>query len=119
MKNGRALLRCHGRSDRVVRSRPYFTLWRFAPPSPAERERAARLYAESLSLKSLETGFLRTPLMYPFSVPVEKALEQYEKLTGAKTNRNKSSGLWLGAWKGVALPGVDSWTDGPVRILGV
>ena len=50
---------------------------------------------------------------------VQKAVDRYEKVTGAKINRDKSSGLRLGAWKGVALPGPFSWTDGPVRILGV
>ncbi len=50
---------------------------------------------------------------------VQKALDRYEKVTGAKINRDKSSGLRLGAWKGVDLPGRFGWTDGPVRILGV
>lgn len=36
---------------------------------------------------------------------VQKALVQYEKVTGAKINRNKSSGLELDAWRGVALLG--------------
>lgn len=31
---------------------------------------------------------------------VRKVLERYEKLTGTKINRNKSSDLRLGAWKG-------------------
>lgn len=50
---------------------------------------------------------------------VLKALDRYEKMTGAKINRDKSSGLWLGAWKGVDIPGPFGWTDGPLRILGV
>lgn len=49
---------------------------------------------------------------------VQKALERYEKVMGGgKIKRNKSSGLRLGAWKWVALPGSFGWTDGPVRIL--
>lgn len=39
-------------------------------------------------------------------------------MTGAKINSNMSSGLRLGAWKDVALPGSFSWTDSPVRNLG-
>lgn len=36
---------------------------------------------------------------------VQKLLEQYERVVGAKINHNKSSGLQLGSWKGVALLG--------------
>ena len=51
---------------------------------------------------------------------VVEALARYEKVTGAVFNRSKSVGLRLGAWTGVnSLPGIFSWTDGPVRILGV
>ena len=51
---------------------------------------------------------------------VHKAVARYEKVTGAKINRGKSKGLRLGAWRGsVPLPGPFSWTDGPIRILGV
>ena len=51
---------------------------------------------------------------------VRKQLERYEKVTGAKINLGKSKGLRLGAWRGLeSLPGPFSWTDGPVRILGV
>jgi len=44
---------------------------------------------------------------------------KYEMVTGARINRDKSVGLRLGAWKGCALPGPFSWTDGPCKILGV
>lgn len=35
---------------------------------------------------------------------LQKALEVYEKIKGAKINCNKSSDFLLGYWKGVALP---------------
>lgn len=50
---------------------------------------------------------------------VQKALERYGKVTGAKTNRNKASDLQLGAWKCLTLPGASSWTEGLIRILKV
>lgn len=49
---------------------------------------------------------------------VEKALERYEIIMGAKINRNKFSGLRLGAWKGVDILGHFSFTYEPIRILG-
>lgn len=78
---------------------------------------------ESVSLVELEPRFPRTPMMYPLSCRVaevvQKVLERYEKATKTKINRNKCSGLWLGAWKSVDLPGSFSWTDSPVCVLGV
>lgn len=50
---------------------------------------------------------------------VLKTLERYEKATLAKINYDKFSGLRLGAWKGVNLPGLFVWTDGSIRILRV
>ena len=50
---------------------------------------------------------------------VSKEIGRYEHVTGAKINREKSVGLRLGSWKGCALPGPFSWTDGPCKILGV
>ena len=50
---------------------------------------------------------------------VSKEISGYELVTGAKINRDKSSGLRLGSWKGVSLPGPFLWTDGPVKILGI
>lgn len=50
---------------------------------------------------------------------VEKVLDRCEKVTRAKINCTKSSGLGLGAWKTVALLESVRWTDWPVRILGV
>lgn len=38
------------------------------------------------------------------SVVVQKARERYEKVTQVRVNGNKSSGLRLGSWKGVAIP---------------
>lgn len=43
---------------------------------------------------------------------VLKALDQYEKLTGTKINRDKSSGLRISDWKEVDLSGPFGWTDG-------
>ena len=50
---------------------------------------------------------------------VSKEIRRYEVVTGAKINRKKSVGLWLGSWKGCALPGPFSWKDGPCKILTV
>ena len=51
---------------------------------------------------------------------VKKAVERYEKVTGAKINFDKSEGLWLGVWRsGVPLPMPFCWRDGPIRILRV
>ena len=51
---------------------------------------------------------------------VKKAVGEYERITGAKVNFDKSEGLRLGAWRGSnTLPGPFRWSDGPVRILGV
>ena len=43
----------------------------------------------------------------------------YETVTGAKINCDKSSGLRIGAWRGMPLQGPFSWSDGPCKILGV
>ena len=50
---------------------------------------------------------------------VNKEIGRYEAVTGAKINREKSVGLWLGSWKGCALPSPSIWRDGPCKILGV
>ena len=51
---------------------------------------------------------------------VKKAVGEYEWITGAKVNFNKSEGLRLGAWRGSnTLLEPFRWSDGPVRILGV
>ena len=51
---------------------------------------------------------------------VKKAVGEYERITGAKVNFDKSKGLRLGAWRGSnTLPEPFRWSDGPVRILGV
>ena len=51
---------------------------------------------------------------------VKKAVGEYERITGAKANFDKSEGLRLGAWRGSnTLPGPFRWSDGPVRILGI
>ena len=50
---------------------------------------------------------------------VSKEIGRYETVTGARINREKSVGLRLGSWKGCALPGPFSWTDGSCKILGV
>ena len=51
---------------------------------------------------------------------VKKAVVEYERITGAKVNFDRSEGLWLGAWRGSnTLPEPFRWSDGPVRILGV
>ena len=51
---------------------------------------------------------------------VKKAGVEYERITGAKVNFNKSEGLQLSAWRGSnTLPEPFRLSDGPVRILGV
>ena len=50
---------------------------------------------------------------------VSKEIGRYEAVTGAKINREKSVGLWLGSWKGCTLPGPFIWKDGPCKIFGV
>lgn len=50
---------------------------------------------------------------------VRKEINGSETVTGVRINRHKSVGLRLGSWKGVCLPGIFLWTDGPVKILGV
>ena len=51
---------------------------------------------------------------------VKKAVGEYERITGAKVNFDKSEGLRLGAWRGSnTLPEPFRWSDEPVRILGV
>ena len=51
---------------------------------------------------------------------VKKEVGEYERITGAKVNFDKSEGLRLGAWRGSnTLPEPFRWSDGPVRILGV
>ena len=44
---------------------------------------------------------------------VSKEIGRYEAVTGAKINREKSVGLWLGSWKGCTLSGLFIWKDGP------
>jgi hypothetical protein len=49
-------------------------------------------------------------------------LREYEAVTGAKINHEKSVGLQLGTWRGRSMPPdsvVGRWTDGPVKLLGV
>ena len=51
---------------------------------------------------------------------VKEPVVEYERITGAKVNFDKSEGLRFGAWRGSnTLPGPFRWSDGPVRILGV
>ena len=51
---------------------------------------------------------------------VKKAVGEYERISGAYINFEKSEGLLLGVWKGSnTLPEPFRWSDGPVRILGV
>ena len=50
---------------------------------------------------------------------VQQALGEYERITGAKINCDKSAGLRLGAWRRLNLPGPFEWTDGPIKILGI
>ena len=51
---------------------------------------------------------------------VKKAFGEYERITGAKVNFDKSEGLRLGAWRGSnTLPEPFRWSDEPVRILRV
>ena len=48
---------------------------------------------------------------------MEKAVGEYERITGAKVNFDKSEGLRLGAWRSSnTLPVPFRWSDGPVRI---
>lgn len=47
-----------------------------------------------------------------------EALEQYKNVTKAKINRNKFSGLRLGSWKGVVLPGPFRSCDGSILECG-
>lgn len=42
----------------------------------------------------------------------QKAIEQHDKVTVVKINRNESSGLRLNSWEGVVLPGPFNRTDG-------
>lgn len=108
---------------------PHFTLWRWSLSFAGRGAgRAVRPYVESLALVELEPRFPRMPMTvaYPFSCRVAATLRWYrrrlndtKRSRGPKINRNKSSGLRLGSWKGVALPGPFSWTDGPFRIFGV
>ena len=50
----------------------------------------------------------------------KKAVGEYERITGARGNFDKSEGLQLGAWRSSnTLPEPFRWSDGPVRILGV
>ena len=35
---------------------------------------------------------------------VKKAVGEYERIAGAKVNLDKSEGLQLGAWRGIAIP---------------
>ena len=51
---------------------------------------------------------------------VKEAVDEYERIAGAKVNFDKSEGLRLGAWMGSnTLPGPFRWSDGPIRILRV
>ena len=50
---------------------------------------------------------------------VLQALDEYERITGAKINRSKSKGLRLGAWRRLNPPGPFEWTNGPIKILGI
>ena len=51
---------------------------------------------------------------------VKEAVVEYERISGAKVNFDKSESLRLGAWRGSnTLPGPLRWSDGPIRILGV
>lgn len=36
---------------------------------------------------------------------IGKEISRYEEVTGTRINRDKSMGLWLGAWKGVSFAG--------------
>ena len=51
---------------------------------------------------------------------VKKAVGEYERITEAKVNFDKSEGLWLGAWRGSdTLPGPFRWSDRPICIFRV
>ena len=50
---------------------------------------------------------------------VKKAVDEYERIAGAKVNFDESEGLRLGAWRGNnTLPRPFRWSDGPVSIIG-
>ena len=51
---------------------------------------------------------------------VQQVRAEYEMITGANINYDKSKGFWLEAWRGVApLLDLSQWSDGLTRILGV
>ena len=52
---------------------------------------------------------------------VAEAVDQFNRVTGAQINRDKSHGLRLGRWRrdNVRLPNAFDWTDGPIKILGI
>ena len=51
---------------------------------------------------------------------VFETFAQFEAASGAKLNRLKSKGLWLGAWSGRSNPPVVlNWSSDKLKILGV
>lgn len=106
-----------GRSDRVACFCSYFIFWRW---SWLRYRACSQTCMESLSLEVLEPGFLCTLVMYPFLCCAtatltwhRRGLNGMKRWRGGKINRSKSSGLWLGAWKGVTLLRpfqLDRWT---------
>ncbi len=75
--------------------------------------RAVSAYADDVTVMVSDTTKVEV---------VGTILKEYEAVTGAKINPDKSVGLRLGTWRGRPMPSnsvVGRWTDGPVKLLGV
>lgn len=132
MESGRSPWRIRGRFVRFVRCRPYHRkniFWRWIPSCAVSRTgRADWPYMKLVLLGRLKPGFLIRRWRIHFCVTpqwhwsdAEGAWTVREGYGGggeSKINHDKSPGLRLGAWRGIALSGLFSWTNGPVRILG-
>jgi hypothetical protein len=82
-------------------------------PFELGRGRAVSAYADDVTVMVSDTKEIEV---------VGTTLKEYELLTGAKINQDKSVGLQLGTWRGRSMPSdgvVGRWTDGPVKLLGV
>ena len=77
----------------------------FPPLSPISQ------YADDTSLVLTSDESIRA---------VFETFAQFEAASGAKLNRSKSKGLWLGAWSGRSDPPVAlDWSSDKLKILGV
>ena len=81
--------------------------------APRGQSRAASVYVDDVTVMVSDASEIEA---------VGAILQEYQQVTGACINRDKSVGLQLGNWRGRPTPASGEfcrWTEGPVKLLGV